>query len=466
MAHSPSAIMEIESVGAAWSLLEKVQDDKLNPRNMEESLEGKVQEALQVQDGQFNPDNFELLSKLDKKELRSNEELLQMRIVIATTYQQSLEMCAICVGQNLADRTLPCGHQFCAGCLMESWSTVSCQGFSCLLCRKDFSDSLTHLDLETLKCIKPILLSSDLAVSSKPTRKLVAGELVTRLSSPTAAPDAIALQRVRVFCHSDNAEGYTTLEGNRGKMFFAPSNALTEPDEETEAANHLLKWKAAAYYFQNGSLPWTQEWAEMTGIQAPPSSFQELMKKLSKLKASELANIAPRLGINATKKTEYIESIVTSYRVRAVDPIAAAVLRTPELLQGFGEEGIPRMPQGARRTPDQGRGGQGGAAQVEGEGFKSQGLLNPHRFKQMVQATYQCLERKGVLEEGHGSKSRCVSPAGRNLLKEALEKHLARVIADEACSAHKVRGKKTLRHIDFFNAQARGVHGPLADVFQ
>ena len=120
-------MLEIEVPGAAWSLLKTVQDDK-------------VQEA--------------------EKEPPSNEELLQLRIAIATTYQQPLEMCKICVDQNPADRTLPCGHQFCAGCLMKSWSTGSCQSFSCPMCREDFSQSLTHLDLETLKCINGLLSSS------------------------------------------------------------------------------------------------------------------------------------------------------------------------------------------------------------------------------------------------------------------------------------------------------------------
>ena len=97
--------------------------------------------------GNFGPEHYDVLKKLDTSEQRAGQDLAQVEAWIDCLEQRTEgEDCLICQSSQLL-LALPCkvGHGVCRDCLSKIWSVVSRHGGTCPLCFEDLSFTLSRL---------------------------------------------------------------------------------------------------------------------------------------------------------------------------------------------------------------------------------------------------------------------------------------------------------------------------------
>ena len=107
-----------------------------------EAMSEPQKKAQKLQHREIVPTDYETLCELDTEaEPQVGEELAQVEAMIERCAPvTSPDVCSIC-RDKATTHSLPCGHAFCRGCLLQTW-TCGPRGGVCMICQRDATPGL------------------------------------------------------------------------------------------------------------------------------------------------------------------------------------------------------------------------------------------------------------------------------------------------------------------------------------
>merc|ERR1719498_1350798 len=94
-------------------------------------------------------------------------------------------------------------------------------------------ESFMNLIRKFMKVVKASVLTEEISIKSKPTRRLVEGEVVEALTGPTKEEDSSEISRIKVKAMNDGTEGWVTPVGNQGTIFLEDGGNIFKVVKET-----------------------------------------------------------------------------------------------------------------------------------------------------------------------------------------------------------------------------------------